>query len=198
MKLPILIIIIVLTAAVLSSTATFVYYLIYRNILKKRVASGITRSTQKGRLIAPLRFFIISLIATVFLGFIFLMIVSVNPDPDITFKRLEDNTMIASLSYEGEIGGYERHELKDGDLDVVYYINTGDRESFPAVLVHINSAHEFSTGYTGSKMALDGVGSFDRDCWYVLNADKADGTFTLIVNAGASEVTAEIPLGKNK
>ena len=72
MKLPILIIIIVLTAAVLSSAATFVYYLIYRNILKKRVASGITRSTQKGRLIAPLRFFIISLIATVFLGFIFI------------------------------------------------------------------------------------------------------------------------------
>lgn len=198
MKLPVLISILLISAAVIASAATLIYYLVYRRILNKRVASGITRTSHKGRLIAPLRFFVISLIATVFLGFIFLMVSSVKTASDITFKRLEDNSMISSFSYEEDIKGYERHEKKDGDLSVIYYINTGDRDSFPAVLVHVNSAHEFSTGYTGSDQALDGGGSFGSGCWYVLNADKADGTFTLIVDSGASEVTADIPLGKNK
>ena len=201
MKLSIVIILALLIVVTGSTAATLIYYAIYRSILRKRVASGISKNTGKSNMMEPVKFFIICFIIMMFISFGFLMLCSVKSDvsvskPSFLFEKMSEDDLTYSLSSEEKITGYERHEVEDGDLKVVYYVKTGPGKAFPKVLIHVAgiSNYDYTYALVEGESNDGGFGTGEPNCWYAFTEDNVSGTLDLNFNSGDSEIKIEIPI----
>ena len=150
---------VIMTIIAVPIIATVIYYIIYRNRIKKRLSDEIFNTKTAKPMMSPVKFFFIWLLSV--LGIYFLLAIvsgiiyiyepkmSDTTNSNETYfyfqsydKDTKNQGFLSDITADKEIKGYKRFVEKDDNFILTYYISSTGDFNFPEVIVNVK--------YTGS------------------------------------------------